>query len=194
MIGKLHYNDGVWEIEYSDYDFTGMPVVGNRIKLSDLPLPLPEGITINRVIISGNEVEFNIIDETHIVNGKPEPTGEKRARIIFPEKYPIGGYAPGSYMCRCANCKKNFMGDKRSVQCLGCANKMMKEDSLSQAIKTPEQAKEFMYQLNRIIQQDKTWGDIYNDFLKIYPTEQVSYQSWLETNYHPPIKKTQNGK
>lgn len=36
-------------------------------------------------------------------------------------KYPIGGYAPGHYMCTCCTCKNNFMGDKRAVQCEPCA-------------------------------------------------------------------------
>jgi len=42
-------------------------------------------------------------------------------------KYPIGGYAPGHYTCRCANCKIEFMGDKRAVQCEPCAVKTMSQ-------------------------------------------------------------------
>jgi hypothetical protein len=36
--------------------------------------------------------------------------------------YPIGGYAPGNYQCRCCTCGKFFKGDKRAVQCELCAN------------------------------------------------------------------------
>lgn len=36
-------------------------------------------------------------------------------------QYPILGYAPGSYMCNCCECKKQFFGDKRAVQCELCA-------------------------------------------------------------------------
>jgi hypothetical protein len=36
-------------------------------------------------------------------------------------KYPIGGYAPGNYTCNCITCKKQFIGDKRAVQCKDCA-------------------------------------------------------------------------
>lgn len=36
-------------------------------------------------------------------------------------KYPIGGYAPGNYQCKCVTCGKNFIGDKRAVECLLCA-------------------------------------------------------------------------
>lgn len=35
--------------------------------------------------------------------------------------YPVLGYAPGNYMCTCANCKTTFQGDKRAVQCELCA-------------------------------------------------------------------------
>lgn len=38
-------------------------------------------------------------------------------------KYPIGGFAPGYYSCKCASCKILFQGDKRAVQCKPCAIK-----------------------------------------------------------------------
>lgn len=42
-------------------------------------------------------------------------------------KYPIGGHAPGNYMCNCTTCKTQFQGDKRAVQCEPCAVKMVEE-------------------------------------------------------------------
>ena len=39
--------------------------------------------------------------------------------------YPIGGYAPGNYMCMCTTCKQQFKGDKRAVQCEPCAIKIL---------------------------------------------------------------------
>lgn len=39
------------------------------------------------------------------------------------KKYPIGGFAPGNYTCKCVSCKENFIGDKRAVQCENCAEK-----------------------------------------------------------------------
>jgi len=42
-----------------------------------------------------------------------------------PKKYPIGGYAPGNYTCNCVTCKKQFIGDKRAVQCEPCATEMV---------------------------------------------------------------------
>ena len=35
---------------------------------------------------------------------------------------PVGGYAPGPYMCKCVTCTADFFGDKRAVQCLPCAS------------------------------------------------------------------------
>lgn len=44
------------------------------------------------------------------------------------KKYPIGGYAPGHYTCKCVDCKELFIGDKRAVQCEPCAEKSIKTD------------------------------------------------------------------
>jgi len=41
-------------------------------------------------------------------------------------KYPIGGFAPGNYMCVCVTCKKPYYGDKRASQCEPCAIEMVK--------------------------------------------------------------------
>lgn len=43
--------------------------------------------------------------------------------------YPIGGFAPGNYMCKCANCGKRFMGDKLAVQCEPCAERASAQPS-----------------------------------------------------------------
>lgn len=40
---------------------------------------------------------------------------------IRDRKYPICGYAPGGYMCRCKDCSIIYDGDKRSWRCLDCA-------------------------------------------------------------------------
>ena len=45
--------------------------------------------------------------------------------IVYEEQIPsgfvIGGFAPGNYMNQCAECNKEFVGDKRAQQCLPCA-------------------------------------------------------------------------
>lgn len=44
-------------------------------------------------------------------------------------KYPIGGFAPGMYMCKCSNCGDEFFGDKRAVQCEPCAINAVNESN-----------------------------------------------------------------
>lgn len=42
--------------------------------------------------------------------------------VEAPEKiWPLGGYAPGNYTCRCLDCGEQFIGDKRAITCLDCA-------------------------------------------------------------------------
>lgn len=48
------------------------------------------------------------------------------------KQYPIGGYAPGNYMCNCSTCKKQFIGDKRAVQCEPCAIEMTKKETFEE--------------------------------------------------------------
>lgn len=43
------------------------------------------------------------------------------------KQYPIAGYAPGSYQCKCADCGVTFSGDKRATQCEPCATEAMQE-------------------------------------------------------------------
>jgi hypothetical protein len=50
-------------------------------------------------------------------------------------KYPIGGYAPGNYLCNCVNCKTEFQGDKRAVQCEYCA---VRQEKIDRRIQFPE--------------------------------------------------------
>ena len=54
-------------------------------------------------------------------------------------KYPIGGYAPGNYMCNCSTCKTQFQGDKRAVQCEPCAVKMIQKQHLIDMMKQDEE-------------------------------------------------------
>ena len=42
--------------------------------------------------------------------------------VEAPEKiWPLGGYAPGNYLCKCHACEKQFNGDKRAITCIECA-------------------------------------------------------------------------
>lgn len=51
-------------------------------------------------------------------------------------EYPIGGYAPGNYLCKCTDCGKQFTGNKRAVQCEPCA---VKQEEAFNALTADEQ-------------------------------------------------------
>jgi hypothetical protein len=36
------------------------------------------------------------------------------------------GYAPGNYICKCSDCKKTHIADKRAWRCVSCADTMLK--------------------------------------------------------------------
>lgn len=38
-----------------------------------------------------------------------------------PWPWPVNGYAPGDYMCKCRSCGCTFQADKRAWNCLECA-------------------------------------------------------------------------
>lgn len=42
------------------------------------------------------------------------------------EAWPLNGYAPGKYSCKCYQCGEDFIGAKRAIQCLECAVKRAK--------------------------------------------------------------------
>lgn len=37
------------------------------------------------------------------------------------KRWSLGLYAPGNYHCLCSECRQEFIGDKRAIQCLPCA-------------------------------------------------------------------------
>jgi len=47
--------------------------------------------------------------------------------------WPLNGYAPGGYHCKCHECDKTFVGDKRATICLECAVILSKRARLSRA-------------------------------------------------------------
>lgn len=53
------------------------------------------------------------------------------------KQYPIGGYAPGNYSCKCCVCGAKFFGDKRAVECEPCA---MKDKEAFDSLSPDEQA------------------------------------------------------
>jgi hypothetical protein len=86
------------------------------------------------------------------------------------KKYPIGGYAPGSYQCHCGTCGGGFIGDKRAYQCEPCAvTDKAKFDALS-----PEEQQELM----------KRNAEVINDFFSMKKTTEQN----PEANEEKPIR------
>lgn len=50
--------------------------------------------------------------------------------------WPLAGYAPGGYMCKCCICEAPFDGDKRAFSCLECAVRAAKAASRWEPIET----------------------------------------------------------
>jgi len=48
-------------------------------------------------------------------------------RLAEHKPWPLLGYAPGSYACRCSICSRVFTGDKRASMCLECAAQRARE-------------------------------------------------------------------
>lgn len=79
------------------------------------------------------------------------------------KKYPIGGYAPGNYYCKCCVCGNNFQGDKRAVECEPCAVKAMeafdslsKEERVELIIRNAEVVKQLLDDLRNLTTNDTT--------------------------------------
>ncbi len=41
--------------------------------------------------------------------------------------WPVGGFAPGGYICKCHVCEREFIGEKRAHSCLPCAIEALKK-------------------------------------------------------------------
>jgi hypothetical protein len=57
-------------------------------------------------------------------------------------KYPILGYAPGQYQCKCVTCEIMFVAHPKSVQCEPCAINAMNEGLTSALTRIGELEKE----------------------------------------------------
>lgn len=111
------------------------------------------------------------------------------------KEYPINGFAPGFYSCKCVDCKKQFMGDKRAVQCEPCATKAKQEQlteipkeeieerrnkAYTQELKPNKSAEDKMQEMLEYILNDKETALGYlQTFMDI--AEEYSKQSkWIE--------------
>jgi hypothetical protein len=53
------------------------------------------------------------------------------------QNFRLFNFATGSYNCTCIYCKKNFIGDKRAIQCLSCAIKQAEANIKNQELPCP---------------------------------------------------------
>lgn len=99
------------------------------------------------------------------------------------QKYPIGGFAPGSYQCKCVTCKERFMGDKRAVQCEPCATKEQSPEAVSQPNKG-----ELFQKVYCKDELPETRGYYYNDYgYSMYSVELKCFTNLEVTWWLKPI-------
>jgi len=81
--GKLHKINinNIWIVECSEYDYEGLPVVGQQYTIYPGPLPLPEGMSIDNYLYEGHEIDFVLISEE----------GMRWAKPIIPRSIPSNG-------------------------------------------------------------------------------------------------------
>jgi len=71
--GKLHKLNinNIWIVECSEYDYEGLPIVGQQFTIYPGPLPLPEGMGIDDYLYEGHEIDFVLISEEGMRWAKP---------------------------------------------------------------------------------------------------------------------------
>lgn len=66
------------------------------------------------------------------------PTDNPTLAELVKRAWPLGGFAPGDYLCKCQTCGQQFQGDKRAFQCLNCAAETVRHFLKSQASRIEE--------------------------------------------------------
>lgn len=98
------------------------------------------------------------------------------------QQYPIGGYAPGGYLCKCSTCGNEFQGNREAFQCEPCA---IKDKEFYEAL-TPEQRERF----------DMKSASIYKLFFEgIKKDEEIARlkEMWRGESMTAELLKSQNG-
>ena len=72
-------------------------------------------------------------------------------------KYPIGGFAPGHYMCKCATCGEVYTGDKYSKQCEPCGINAVNESNANAILE--------LHKLKTALEKIKFSNDTINEIL-----------------------------
>lgn len=91
----------------------GRPVLSPKESAEmDFPYP-PEDENQNPIIVTEKQIKestFDIAKEIRKVGAMKQDSRLKK-----------GGWAPGSYQCKCHRCSVYFIGDKHAVTCADCA-------------------------------------------------------------------------
>lgn len=119
--------------------------------------------------------------------------------LLEPKKYPIGGFAPGSYWGNCVTCKEKFMGDKRAVQCEPCAIEMVNikvkinEQGGIESVK--EEAKQetlkdiainyssYNEQINKAVQEAVIFGAEWQAKRMYSDEDMIEFNEWVILNF-----------
>jgi hypothetical protein len=98
---------------------------------------------------------------------------------IFIKQYPIGGYTPGYYSCKCVTCKQNFIGNKRSVQCEPCAVEMTNVKIQVNNKNGIEEIKEKMFSREEVI---GLLVDVIDSCTNGTSSNKQDFESWISEN------------
>jgi len=72
-------------------------------------------------------------------------------------KYPIGGFAPGHYISKCAICDQDFLGDKYARQCEPCAINAVNESNTQALVR--------LHKLETALEKIKFSNDTINEVI-----------------------------
>ena len=135
MIGKVIYDGEKYVVKNQYSDLPLKPNGPNETQLIEMVEKQGFAFVDFEVeTIAEGTSEFDVMDTDVAVILKVynEDFGTPKESISIAterhekNKYPIGGFAPGNYYNRCVTCKKDFIGDKKAVQCEPCAIEMVR--------------------------------------------------------------------
>jgi hypothetical protein len=107
-------------------------------------------------------------------------------------KYPILGYAPGSYYCRCSTCGDQFTGDKQAVQCEPCAVNCLAltlEASLSRIVELEREVERLKEEKDLFAMSYCGWYS-YAEDAQIYKAQKLPASKMLELYKSRPYLRT----
>lgn len=119
------------------------------------------------------------------------PPNDTRAPV-----WPQGGYAPGSYWCKCVSCNQQFTGDKRAYQCPDCIIQALASHSAArEAAAALGMREEIIKSLRLAITLAEEWlaGAIHEPWSAKHDkwlAGQVLYQEAIEYIDHLPLPDT----